>query len=149
MELLSCTVVSLIIFLVPCSFRHDTSVTPLAFLALALRLASYLCNFVLTHSCPYYPCCCDLPAAAAAAAVEHNNLAYAAPHVDMQHLAVPFPHGRELDVSSTACQAQVSFIHGVASGARRALTCKPILQHILVLHLPTVDQSNSPLTRMD
>jgi hypothetical protein len=59
-----------------------------------------------------------LAAAVAAATVEHNNLAYAAPHVDMPHLAVAFPHGRELDINSNACQAQVSFKHGVASGTQ-------------------------------
>jgi alkaline phosphatase D len=62
-------------------------------------------------------------------AEQHNNLAYASPHAQMPHLAVPFTQSRQLERDNekrgndknndnkNECGANsVSFIHGVASG---------------------------------
>jgi alkaline phosphatase D len=88
---------------------------------------------------------CTFTAAAAsqsAAVEQHNNLAYASPHAQMPHLAVPFKHSRHLEKdngnnNNNECGANsVSFIHGVASG-------DPFADSVVLWTRATPSSSNS------
>eukprot|EP00953_Heterococcus_sp_UTEX-ZZ885_P013908 7935-Heterococcus_DN1.PRE.4 len=122
-----------LIFLLGSVLLRGTVSSCLHLTALRQIYISQLRMFPLNPNIHLSVCFTAAAASQSATAEQHNNLAYASPHAQMPHLAVPSTHSRQLERDNekrgiddknnhdnnnkNECGANsVTFIHGVASG---------------------------------